>query len=288
MLGGQCGFGVPQLVERSAYLNFTGENAMLEALKTVLGKMHQDALPPESVDVFCYSKHMRGLIRNLVYQLVAECIEMRLKPVEQEKRRRFKAIRIGQQTHGLFFERRGVSVQKLENSVDFYSCISTNKLMGAANLVMGKTDEPHPPEIVDAYASEGLIQFFFEDCDDGFNIYILDEANRIEVYRQCSGDKDEMVHGVNRFYTSAQDALATARTSSTLTCRSFTTLCVTTKASRRYCRSRVVSNRHAIPWCRPRPLSWRHANSCASCRCAEKDTHKKTRALALVFCLCGV
>lgn len=45
---------------------------------------------------------MRGLIRNLVYQLVAECIEMRLKPVEQEKRRRFKAIRIGNQMYGLF------------------------------------------------------------------------------------------------------------------------------------------------------------------------------------------
>ncbi|MDV5172236.1 class I adenylate cyclase [Photobacterium rosenbergii] len=205
-----CLVGSVDLVYRNSWnevrtLNFTGDNAMLDALKTVLGKMHQDALPPESVDVFCYSKHMRGLIRNLVYQLVAECIEMRLKPVEQEKRRRFKAIRIARQTHGLFFERRGVSVQKLENSVDFYSCISTNKLLGSANLVMGKTDEPHPPEIVDAYASEGLIQFFFEDCDSGFNIYILDESNRIEVYRQCSGDKDEMVHGVNRFYTSAHD-----------------------------------------------------------------------------------
>jgi len=205
-----CLVGSVDLVYRNSWnevrtLNFSGENAMLDALKTVLGKMHQDAIPPESVDVFCYSKHMRGLIRNLVYQLVAECIEMRLKPVEQEKRRRFKAIRIGDQTHGLFFERRGVSVQKLENSVDFYSCISTNKLFGSANLVMGKADEPHPPEIVDAYASEGLIQFFFEDCDAGYNIYILDESNRVEVYRQCSGDKDEMVHGVNRFYTSAQD-----------------------------------------------------------------------------------
>ncbi|UXI01229.1 class I adenylate cyclase [Photobacterium sp. TY1-4] len=205
-----CLVGSVDLVYRNSWnevrtLNFSGENAMLDALKTVLGKMHQDAIPPESVDVFCYSKHMRGLIRNLVYQLVAECIELRLKPVEQEKRRRFKAIRIGEQTHGLFFERRGVSVQKLENSVDFYSCISTNKLFGSANLVMGKTDEPHPPEIVDSYASEGLIQFFFEDCDSGYNIYILDEANRVEVYRQCCGDKNEMVHGVNRFYTSAQD-----------------------------------------------------------------------------------
>ncbi|WP_420916070.1 class I adenylate cyclase [Photobacterium damselae] len=205
-----CLVGSVDLVYRNSWnevrtLNFKGESAMLDALKTILGKMHQDAIPPELVDVFCYSKHMRGLIRNLVYQLVAECIEMRLKPVEQEKRRRFKAIRIGNQMYGLFFERRGVSVQKLENSIDFYRSISANKLIGSANTVVEMGEEPHPPEIVDAYASEGLIQFFFEDCDDGFNIYILDETNRIEVYRQCGGDKDELVHGVNRFYTSAQD-----------------------------------------------------------------------------------
>lgn len=205
-----CLVGSVDLVYRNSWnevrtLHFSGECAMLDALKTVLGKMHQDALPPESVDVFCYSEHMRGMIRNLVYQLLAECIELRLKPIEQEKRRRFKAIRIGEQMFGLFFERRGVSVQKLENSVDFYRSISTNKLNGSPILVLGDTHEPHPPAIVDSYASEGLIQFFFEDCDNGFNIYILDETNRVEVYRQCSGDKDEMVHGVNRFYTSNQD-----------------------------------------------------------------------------------
>ncbi len=91
-----CLVGSVDLVYRNSWnevrtLNFSGENAMLDALKTVLGKMHQDAIPPESVDVFCYSKHMRGLIRNLVYQLVAECIEMRLKPVEQEKTPSFQS-----------------------------------------------------------------------------------------------------------------------------------------------------------------------------------------------------
>ena len=206
----KCLVGSVDLVYRNSWnevrtLNFSGNYAMLDALKTMLGKMHHDAIPPEAIDVFCYSKHMRGLIRNVVYQLVAECIEMRLKPVEQEKRRRFKAVHIADETYGLFFERRGVSVQRLENSVDFYSCISSNKVSGMPKVVMGKTDEPHPPEIVDAYASEGLIQFFFEDCDQGFNIYILDETNQMEVYRQCNGNKDEMVHGVNRFYTSSQD-----------------------------------------------------------------------------------
>ncbi|MFD2179188.1 class I adenylate cyclase [Veronia pacifica] len=204
----KCLVGSIDMVYRNSWnevrtLNFSGPNAILDVLKTLLGKMHQDAMAPESVDVFCYSGKMRGLIRNLVYQLVAECIEMRLQPVDQEKRRRFKALRVADKTFGLFFERRGVSVQKLENSVDFYRSISTNKVNGSPLMLMDNDKEIQPPEAVDAFASEGLIQFFFEDCDKGYNIYVLDENNRVEVYRQCHGDKEEVIQGVNRFYTSS-------------------------------------------------------------------------------------
>lgn len=188
-------------------LHFSGETAIIEALKTILGKMHQDALPPESVDVFCYSENMRGMMRNMVYQLLAECIELRLKPVENEKRRRFKVLKVANQMYGLFFERRGVSVMKLENSIDFYSSISTNKLQGSPLLKVGKSQELPPPDVVDAYASEGLIQFFFEGDDDGFNIYVLDESNRVEVYRQFDGNRDDMVSTVNRFYTNNTQGL---------------------------------------------------------------------------------
>ncbi|AEX23485.1 class I adenylate cyclase [Vibrio sp. EJY3] len=202
--------GSVDLVYRNSWhevrtLHFKGETAMLDALKTILGKMHQDALPPESVDVFCYAKNMRGVMRNKVYQLLAECIDLRLKPVEQEKRRRFKAMRLGEKTYGLFFERRGVSVQKLENSVDFYRSISTNKLKGSPLLMLDREQEYQMPDAVDGFASEGLVQFFFEDSEKGFNIYVLDESNQVEVYHQFSGSKDEMIASVNSFYTSVKD-----------------------------------------------------------------------------------
>jgi adenylate cyclase class 1 len=199
--------GSVDLVYRNSWhevrtLHFTGETAILDALKTILGKMHQDALPPESVDVFCYSKNLRGIMRNNVYQLLAECIELRLKPVEPQKRRRFKAIKVGGEMFGLFFERRGVSVQKLENSVDFYKSISTNKLQGSPLAMLDKEQDYHMPEVVDGFASEGLVQFFFEDTEIGFNIYVLDEANEVEMYHQFNGDKDSMISSVNQFYTS--------------------------------------------------------------------------------------
>lgn len=202
--------GSVDLVYRNSWqevrtMNFKGTTAMIDALKALLGKMHQDAIPPESIDVFCYSKNLRGVMRNMVYQLLAESIDLRLKPIEPGQRRRFKAMRLADKTFGLFFERRGVMVETLENSVDFYRSISSSKLKGSPLMMLDKEQAYELPDVVDCYASEGLVQFFFEDTDDGFNIYILDEANRVEAYHQFTGSKDDMIANVNNFYTTIQD-----------------------------------------------------------------------------------
>ncbi|EBH1775324.1 class I adenylate cyclase [Salmonella enterica] len=204
-----CLIGSIDLLYRNSWnevrtLHFNGEQAMIEALKTILGKMHQDAAPPDSVEVFCYSQHLRGLIRTRVQQLVSECIELRLSSTRQETGR-FKALRVSGQTWGLFFERLNVSVQKLENAIEFYGAISHNKLHGLS--VQVETNQVKLPSVVDGFASEGIIQFFFEETGDekGFNIYILDESNRAEVYHHCEGSKEELVRDVSRFYSSSHD-----------------------------------------------------------------------------------
>ncbi|MFA1646776.1 MAG: class I adenylate cyclase, partial [Enterobacteriaceae bacterium] len=204
-----CLVGSIDLLYRNSWnevrtLHFNGEQAMIEALKTILGKMHQDAAPPDSVEVFCYSQHLRGLIRTRVQQLVSECIELRLSSTRHETGR-FKALRVSGQTWGLFFERLNVSVQKLENAIEFYGAISHNKLHGLS--VQVETNHVKLPQVVDGFASEGIIQFFFEEVGDdaGFNIYILDETNRAEVYHHCEGSKEELVRDVSRFYSSSHD-----------------------------------------------------------------------------------
>lgn len=204
----QCLVGSVDLLYRNSWnevrtLHFNGEQAIIDALKTILGKMHQDAAPPDTVEVFCYSQHLRGLIRTRVEQLVSECIEHRLSSTRQEGGR-FKALRVAGQTWGLFFERLNVSVQKLENAVEFYGAISNNKLHGLSIRV--ETDRVQLPAVVNGFASEGIIQFFFEESyDEGFNIYILDESNRVEAYHHCEGSKEELVRDVSRFYSSSHD-----------------------------------------------------------------------------------
>ena len=199
----ECLVGSVDLVYRNSWneirtLHFTGQEAVADALATILSKMHQDAAAPEALDVFCYSHHFRGLIRNQFTRLVQECIELRL---ARNKERVVKMLSLGQERYGLFVERRGVSVRKLEGAIDFYRQVSSNKL--ERQPIEESAAAQRVPSIVDAYASEGLIQFFFEESgsDGGFNVYVLDENNQVEIYRDYSGSKDDLVQSVNRYYT---------------------------------------------------------------------------------------
>lgn len=65
-------------------------------------------------------------------------------------------------------------------------------------------NEKHYPYEIDAFASEGFLQFFFEDNPNkSFNVYILDEANHIEIYRHCEGSKEQKIREINHIYQSA-------------------------------------------------------------------------------------
>ena len=154
---------------------------------------------------------------------MSECIELRLSSTRQETGR-FKALRVSGQTRGLFFERLNVSVQKLENAIEFYGAISHNKLHGLS--VQVETNHVKLPQVVDGFASEGIIQFFFEESGDnaGFNIYILDETNRAEVYHHCEGSKRSWCATSAASIRLRTIALPTAQALSTSTCRSSTRL----------------------------------------------------------------
>ncbi|XPE60851.1 class I adenylate cyclase [Shigella flexneri] len=89
---------------------------MIEA-RNYSRQMHQDAAPPDSVEVFCYSQHLRGLIRTRVQQLVSECIELRLPaPARKPGVSRRCAFLV---KPGLVLRTPNVSVQKLENAIEF-------------------------------------------------------------------------------------------------------------------------------------------------------------------------
>ncbi|MBD1388000.1 class I adenylate cyclase [Neiella sp. HB171785] len=181
--------------------HFAGNEAILDCMVMLTSKMHKQANIPMRSDVFCYSQQNPNLIGQQVRQVLLDCMTMRLD--RSGSGSDYRLFTLGGERHGLFFERRSVYKHKLENPVDFYRHISHNKI-GGRDHASGESADSVAPTIVENHASEGLVQFFFEQGLEGFNIYVVDEANQVELYEHFKGSKEELVQSVNRFYSSSR------------------------------------------------------------------------------------
>ena len=203
----ECLIGSIDLVYRNSWnevrtLNFDNDYAVVDALTTLLGKMHQDARPPEQIDIFCYSRHFSKQIKQDFGTKLNEYIQLRLDSISQ---RSVQTIWTGGRKFGFYFERAGVSLQHLESTVDIYSHISKKKL-SASVINLKNTHYEQTAEIIESHISEGLIQFFFENYAGGFNVYISNADNEVETFHNFAGSKCDLVQNVNRFYASNNSA----------------------------------------------------------------------------------
>ena len=199
----ECLIGSIDLIYRNSWneirtLNFSNEYAVVDALTTILGKMHQDARPPEQIDIFCYSHHFNQQIKQAFGDKLNKFIQLRLNSISQ---RSIQTIWTGGRKFGFYFERAGVSLQHLESTVDIYSHISSQKL-STSIVNLKNTHYQETAKIIRSHISEGLIQFFFENYPTGFNVYIANAENEVETFQNFSGSKDDLVQNVNRFYAS--------------------------------------------------------------------------------------
>ncbi|WP_354623130.1 class I adenylate cyclase [Psychromonas sp. MME2] len=199
----ECLIGSIDLIYRNSWnevrsLHFDNEFAVVDALTTILGKMHQEARPPEQIDIFCYSRYFTQQISQAFYKKLNEYIQLRLDSIAQ---RSVQTLWTRGRKFAFYFERTGVTLQHLESTVDIYSHISNKKLSTSA-INLKNTHFTETAEIIESHISDGLIQFFFENYHGGFNVYIANADNEIETFHHFSGSKDDLVQNVNRFYAS--------------------------------------------------------------------------------------
>ena len=199
----ECLVGSIDLIYRNSWnevrtLHFNNNLTVVDALTTILGKMHQGALPPEQIDIFCYSQYFREQLTATFRSKLEEYIQLRLDSVSQ---RSVQTLWTGGRKFGFYFERTGVTLQHLQSTVDIYSHISNKKLSNSA-INLKNTFFDQTAKVIESHISEGLIQFFFENYPDGFNVYIANAENEVESFQSFAGSKDDLVKNVNRFYAS--------------------------------------------------------------------------------------
>ena len=195
-------------------LHFEGANAILLALKVLSNKIHRGSTSPEAIHVFCYSEKYRHTLSSAVSTLINKCISIQVGAESPSKIHNL--LRVAGKNWKFFFEERGISLQEMPQvtAISHYRDLD-NKLhqkivanephfkRSNRKQIRKANKELYPAEL-DAFATEGFLQFFFEDvADDLFNVYILDEQNRIEVYRHCDGKKEQKIREINHIYANA-------------------------------------------------------------------------------------
>ncbi|TCP96834.1 adenylate cyclase [Cricetibacter osteomyelitidis] len=177
--------------------HFSGSNAILQALKMLSHKTFSNSLQTAGLNIFCYS-HRYGLTLKAA---VSELVQKILNRNNNEHSPTVRNLRVAGKTWQLFFAERGINLQEIigersknsENLADNRGFTTTNTVKGISQKY---------PTVINSFASEGFMQFFFEDNnDDTFNVYILDEMNHLEIYRHCEGSKMEKVKEINHIYT---------------------------------------------------------------------------------------
>jgi len=92
-------------------------------------------------------------------------------------------------------------LHNLEGNLEAYCRISDRKRLSSKKHLKN-TFFTQTSNLIQSNLSEGLIQLFFENFPDGFNVYIANAENDVEIFYQFAGTKDELVQNVNRFYSS--------------------------------------------------------------------------------------
>ena len=175
--------------------HFEGENAILNALKVISNKIYRDSAPPQSVNVFCYSQLFRSELREIIADLVHRSISVQTGTVYTKV---FNTLKVDGKTWQFVFNDQNVQIKPIQEQAVENDQQNAN--------VQGGGISSHYPKEINEFASEGFLQFFFEDSDNNcFNVYVLDERNNMESYSTCQGTKDEKIKEINRFY--AENAL---------------------------------------------------------------------------------
>ncbi len=157
--------------------SFNGSLALLSMIKMVANHLYQSKRTPDSVQILNLGFEKDGQIEELIRRLVNQSIRIQTGKSYQKQLALRKDV-VNKRWEKVFQEDNGI-FQEQHISFD----------ERALNL----------PKNFGEFAMLGAVQFFFENIKDGiYNVYVLDEQNKLDLYLACKGSKDQKVRFIEQ------------------------------------------------------------------------------------------
>lgn len=176
--------GEEGVVELLATLLRVSKNSEGEDLKKVLS----------SIEVFCCAKFHADLIRYDLQSVIRQIFACAGDSAFSLRRYTFE---VGHNSYTARHVRdRGVYILRHNVLGDESSSFGVHTRFG-----MRPEFSLQVPPQVDRYSNVGIMQYFFAPLVDGWDIYIVNEDNEVQIYPHYVGSRAALVNAINRYYT---------------------------------------------------------------------------------------
>lgn len=143
-----------------------------------------------SIHVCSYAKYHRDLLRYDLLSVIRQVFNLQISKGSYN-------VNIGPNQYiAQYLGERGIKIIRHNAFLADDFALSINSRYG-----MRPEFSMQVPPLVDRYSNIGIRQYFFAPLSDGWDIYIVNEKNEVEIYSHYVGSRAALVNAINRFYT---------------------------------------------------------------------------------------
>ncbi len=180
--------------------HYEGNEEIIKALSAIANVRNPEAdvkhLPP--FRVYSYSQYLTGIVKQQVSDLLFDLLKISSGNGNQDSKLVFM---LGNRTYAAMRNAKDVTIEPLLDSLNYIEFIRSSE-------IRNDKERSRSPELekVYQYSCSGVVQFFFEELNEGFRVFVLDEDNQLRSYISSETKLSQLVEGINKNYQERMDA----------------------------------------------------------------------------------
>lgn len=177
--------------------HYEKDQGFISFLEDVLNTRFPNIKDPEDLtfDVYCFSQYLSGVIRQQIYDFIVDSVSIL---ANEELNKNYKIFMLGGKSYSIVDQHKQVSIIPVNNPIEFIHALENSQQNEAFD------NNPYTSSIYQ-FASLGIMQFFFEDLNEGYRVYVLDESNKLMSFIYLKLPKEGFVSQINKKVASANE-----------------------------------------------------------------------------------
>lgn len=181
--------------------HYEGKFAVLDVLTFITGGIRRRA-SDLVIEVISCSVKLKSQFERTLGNLIQRAVRLSLQVSSSATL--VYPLKVSGVEYGLFFNSKGMLYQNLNDTKELFQQLIKKKLIELPRPDLGNEPFSKVPDVIQDFATRGAIQYFLRQNGQGLDVFILNESNELEHYKQSGIDIDGLVSKVSHDHAFAE------------------------------------------------------------------------------------